>query len=70
MAYRDFKGLPRRAAADRILRDKAFNHAKNPKYDRYKRGLASMVYKFFDQKRLIQTQEQKLILKRKNLPKN
>ena len=32
------------------MRDKAFNIAKNPKYDRYQRGLASMVYKFFDKK--------------------
>ena len=31
-----------------MLRDKAFNIAKNPKYDGYKRGLASMVYKYFD----------------------
>ena len=31
-----------------MLRDKAFNIAKNPKYDWYQRGLASMVYKFFD----------------------
>ena len=30
--------------------DKAFNIAKNAKYDRYQRGLASMVYKFFDKK--------------------
>ena len=36
--------------SDKILRDKAFNIAKNPKYDRYQRGLASMVYKFFDKK--------------------
>ena len=34
----------------KILRDKAFNIAKNPKYDEYQRGLASMVYKFFDKK--------------------
>ena len=33
-----------------MLRDKAFNIAKNPKYDRYQRALASMVYKFFDKK--------------------
>ena len=32
------------------MHDKAFNIAKNPKYDRYQRGLASMVYKFFDKK--------------------
>ena len=35
MAYRDSKGLTRRTASDKILRDKAFNIAKNPKYDRY-----------------------------------
>ena len=48
MAYGDFKDLPRRTASDKILYDKAFNIAKNPKYDRYQRGLTSMVYKFFD----------------------
>ena len=32
------------------MRDKAFNIVKNPKYDGYQRGLASMVYKFFDEK--------------------
>ena len=50
MAYGDFKDLKRRTAADNALRDKAFNIAKNPKYDGYQRGLASMVYKFFDKK--------------------
>ena len=50
MAYGDFKDLARRPASDKILRDKAFNIAKNPKYDEYQRGLASMVYKFFDKK--------------------
>ena len=48
MVYGDFKDLKRRTASDKILRDKAFNIAKNPKFDRYQRGLASMVYKFFD----------------------
>ena len=48
MAYGDFKDLKRRTASDKVLRDKAFNIAKNPKYDGYQRGLASMVYKFFD----------------------
>ena len=46
VAYGDFKNLKRRTASDKILRDKAFNIAKNPKYDEYQRGLASMVYKF------------------------
>ena len=50
MAYGDFKDLARRTASDKFLRDKAFNIAKNPKYDGYQRGLASMVYKFFDKK--------------------
>ena len=48
MAYGDFKDLNRRTAADKVLHDKAFNIAENPKYDGYQRGPASMVYKFFD----------------------
>ena len=51
MAYGDFKDLKRRRAAD-VLRDKAFNIAKTPKYDGYQRGLAFMVYNFFLIKRL------------------
>ena len=50
MAYGDFKDIKRRTTFDKILRDKAYNIAKNPKYDGYQRGLASMVYKFFDKK--------------------
>ena len=50
MAYGDFKGLARRTTSDKVLRDKAFNIAKNPKYHRYQKGLASMVYKFFNKK--------------------
>ena len=50
MAYGDFKNFVKRRASDKILRDKAFNIAKNPKYDGYQRGLASMVYNFFDKK--------------------
>ena len=48
MAYEDFSDLARITASDKVLRDKAFNIAKNPKYDGYQRGLASLVYKFFD----------------------
>ena len=48
MTYGDFKDLVRRTASDKVFRDKAFNIAKNPKYDGYQRGLASMLYKFFD----------------------
>ena len=50
MAYRNFKDLKRRIFSDKILRDKAFNIAKNPKYDGYQRGLVSVVYKYFDKK--------------------
>ena len=50
MAHGDFKDLARRTAADNVLRDKAFNIAKHPKYHGYHRGLVSMVYKFFDKK--------------------
>ena len=50
MVYGDFKDLARRTASDKALRDKAFNIAKNPKYDGYQRQLAFMVYKFFDKK--------------------
>ena len=50
MAYGDFKDIARRTASDKVLRDKAFNIAKNPKYDGYQRGLVFMVYKFFDEK--------------------
>ena len=48
--YEDFKDLAKKTASDKVLRDKAFNITKNPKYDGYQRGLASMVYKFFDKK--------------------
>ena len=44
MSYGDFKDLPRRSAADKVLHDKAFNLSKNPKYDGYLRGLGSMFY--------------------------
>ena len=50
MTYGDFEDLTRKTVSDKILRDKTFNIAKNSKYDRYQRGLASMVYKFFDKK--------------------
>ena len=41
MAYGDFKDLTRRTTSDQILRGKAFNIARSPKYDGYQRGLAS-----------------------------
>ena len=48
MDYGDFKDLTKTTAADKVLRDKASKIGSDQKYDRYQRGLASMVYKFFD----------------------
>ena len=50
MAYGDFKDLTKRTAADKVLRDKAFKIAIDQKYDGYQRGLAPMVFKFFNKK--------------------
>ena len=56
MAYGDFKDLAKKTASHKFLRDKAFNIAKNPKYDGYQseydgyHGIASMCYKYFDKK--------------------
>ena len=50
MAYGKSKDLVKRTQSDKVLRDKAFKIASDPKYDGYQRGLASMVYKFFDKK--------------------
>ena len=49
-AYSNSKDLTKRTVADKVLKNKAFDIAKDPKYDGYQRGLASMVYKFFDKK--------------------
>ena len=46
MIYRKSKDLAKRTQSDKVLRDKAFKIASDPKYDGYQRGLASMVYKF------------------------
>ena len=46
MFYGDFKDLAKRTALDKVLKNKAFKIASNPKYDGYQRRLAS--YKFFD----------------------
>ena len=50
LAYGDLKDLERRRACNKVLRNKAFNIAKNPKYNGYQRGLDSMLYNFFDKK--------------------
>ena len=50
VAYGKSKDLVKRTQSDKVLRDKAFKIASDPIYDGYQRGLASMVYKFFDKK--------------------
>ena len=50
MAYGKSKYLIKRTRSDKVLKDKAFKIASNPKQDGYKKGLASKVYKFFDKK--------------------
>ena len=47
MAYGDFKYLLRRTSFHKVLRGKAFNSAKYPKYDEYQKAHASMAYNFF-----------------------
>ena len=49
-AYADHKDLINRTEADKVLRNKAYDIASNPEHDGYQKGLASMVYKFFDKK--------------------
>ena len=49
-AYADHKDLINRTKSDRVLRDKAYDIASNPEYNGYQRGLASMLYKFFDKR--------------------
>ena len=49
-AYCDSKDLVKRTISDKILKDKAYEVARNGKYDGYQRVLASMVYKFFNKK--------------------
>ena len=49
-AYSDSKDLTKRTVADKILKNRALDIAKDPKYDGYQRGLAFMVYKFFNPK--------------------
>ena len=50
MAYDKYKDLTKRTESDKSLRDKPFEIASKAKYDGYQRGLASMVFKFLDEK--------------------
>ena len=50
MAYGKSKDLVKRTQSDKVLRDKAFKIASDPKYNGYQRGLAARIYKIFDKK--------------------
>ena len=67
-AYSDSKDLTKRNVADKILKNKAFDIAKDPKYDGYQRGLTSMVYKFFDSK--VASPDKKSVVNIKITPQN
>ena len=54
MAYGKSKDLAKWPQSDKVFRDKAFKIASDPKYDGYQRGLASMVYRFFNKKNLVE----------------
>ena len=49
-AYSDSKNLAKRTMFDKILRDRAYENARNRNYDGYQRGLASILHRFFDKK--------------------
>ena len=53
MGYNNIKDRPRRTSSDRVICNKAFNITKNPKYDGYQRGLASIDYKFLLKRLLV-----------------
>ena len=60
-AYADHKDLIKRTKADKVLSDKAYDIASNPEYDGYQRGLAIMVYKFFDKKAMAEPSAKRVI---------
>ena len=50
MSYGKSKSFAKRTQSDKVLRDKAFMIASDPKFDGYQRGSASMICNFFDKK--------------------
>ena len=66
MVYGDFKDLPRRAFSDKVLRDKAFNIARDPKHNGCQRSLASVVYKILIKRLLVGVLEMKIFLSKQN----
>ena len=62
MAHGDFKNLPRRTTSEKVLRDKAFNIAKNSEYDRYQSEIASMVCRLFALQLLMSLKKFEMVL--------
>ena len=62
MAYGYLKVIKRRTVADKLLRDKTFNIAKDPKYDGYERGLASIVHNVLNKTIIVVQIKMKLFL--------
>ena len=54
MAYGNFKDLSIRTSSDKVLQDKAFNIAKNPKHDGYQKDLTCMVYNILIKNHLVE----------------
>ena len=52
MAYGSCRDLTKRTEPDKVLRDKAFKMVAI-RYNSYERGLASIVYRFFDKNLLV-----------------
>ena len=50
MAYGKYKHLSKKTQSCKVSRGKAFKIERNPEYDGYQRGLASIVFKLFDKK--------------------
>ena len=48
--YCDSKNLPERCISGKVLGDRRYESARNRNYDIYQRALASIVYKFFQNK--------------------
>ena len=65
MAYGAYKDLPRRISSDKVLLDKKFAIAIDPKYDEYQCGLISIVNKY-NLEILLPTKEQEDFLRMKN----
>ena len=50
MAYGKSKDLAKRTQSGKVMKDKAFKIASDPKCDDHQRGLVWIIYKFFDKK--------------------